>query len=72
MTPDGKPWDGVVPPEFLVFRDADWPGFQAWDRWDAWWGAAKVWAVGYLPGGVDELLDLMPEDPSRPWNVDDI
>lgn len=69
---DGKPWDGTVPGWALEFRPDDWPGYHPWEQWDAWWSAAGEWAVKHMPRGMDELLEQMPEVPSRPWNEADI
>lgn len=69
---DGKPWDGTVPAWALQFRPNDWPGDQPWERWDKWWESVCEWADRYMPLGFSDLVPLMSEPPSRPWNPADI
>lgn len=72
ITPEGVPWDGTVPEWAYTFRPTDWPGLHPWEQWDNWWEAAREWADSHMPNGFDELLSVMGEIPSRPWNQDDI
>lgn len=44
LTPEGAPWDGVIPEWALRFRAEEWPGDRLWERWDRWWEACREWA----------------------------